>query len=68
MVQTSICKCAEVPIYEYNRQSDSHVSLICKRQVNGSKINDILQHFAELPQMLYVVYSQRLGGYLCWCI
>lgn len=24
--------------------------------------------FGELPQMLYIVYSQRLGGYLCLCI
>ncbi len=68
MVQTSICKFTGGPIYKYKRSSDSHIGFICMCKVNVSKINDILQRFGELPQMLYIVYSQRLGGYLCLCI
>jgi len=27
-----------------------------------------MMHFGKLLQIMYIVYSQRLGGYLCLCI
>lgn len=65
MVQATVCKCMRGPIYKYNRPSVSHIGFICMCKVNASKINDA---FAEFPQMLYIVYSQKLGGCLCLCI